>query len=89
MGMVLLAILGESKRIVIKHDGEEGHMCKALDDWMAEERMEGKIEGKLESARTIAGNLFKMGFAEQETAAVCDVSLETMTAWFAEWAMEA
>lgn len=92
----ILAILGESKRIMIKHDGEEGKMCKALDDWIAEERMEGrrlgraegKLEGKLESARTIAGNLFKMGFAEQETAKVCDVPLETMTEWYVEWAMD-
>ena len=63
-------------------------MCKALDDWIAEERMEGKIEGRLESTKTIARNLFKMGFAEQETAKACDVPLETMTEWYSEWALK-
>ena len=48
----------------------------------------GMRKGKMESQRLIARNASNMGFSADETAKLCDVSLDTMREWFAEWDLE-
>ena len=64
-------------------------MSIGLEILTKEERAAERSEGKIESQRLIARNASKMGFSADETAKLCDVPLDTMQEWFAEWDLEA
>lgn len=56
----VIAAFTKSKELIQIEEDVEGEcvdMCKALQDWAAEERMKGKMEGKLENLRAIINNL--------------------------------
>ena len=72
-----LEILTKEERAAERSEGKRVGMC------------EGIRKGKMESQRLIARNASNMGFSADETAKLCDVSLDTMQEWFAEWDSEA
>lgn len=56
----VIAAFTKSKELIQIEEDVEGEcvdMCKALQDWAAEERKKGKMEGKLETLRAIINNL--------------------------------
>ena len=60
-------------------------MCQALKDWAAEERSEGRLEGKIEttraSLRAIMGNL---GFSLERAMDVLNIPKEERAQYIAE-----
>ena len=89
---VITAVTGKKRlREILEEHQKEGEtdMSIGLEILTKEERAAERSEGKIESQRLIARNASKMGFSADETAKLCDVSLDTMQEWFAEWDLEA
>jgi len=50
-----------------------------------EGRREGQAEGAMSKAQTVAHNMFNRSMSAEDTAAICEESLEQVQMWFAEW----
>ena len=92
---VITAVTGKKRlREILEKNQREGEADMSIGleiltkEERAAERSEGMRKGKIESQRLIARNASNMGFSVDETAKLCDVSLDTMREWFAEWALE-
>ena len=84
---VITAVTGKKRlrEILEEHQKEgEADMSIGLEILTKEERAAERMEGKKVTAR----NASNMGFSVDETAKLCDVSLDTMREWFAEWDLE-
>lgn len=49
----------------------------------------GRLEGAKSMKETVARNMFIRNMTEEDTAAVCEESLEQVQAWFAKWSTDA
>ena len=74
-----------------KYRTEEGgiNMCKALDEWGAEERAighaAGHAAGRREARREDSLALFQYGMAIEEVASVFNLELKLVQEWHGEW----
>ncbi len=74
-----------------KYRTEEGgiNMCKALDEWGAEERAighaAGHAAGRREARREDSLALFQYGMAIEEVASVFNLELKIVQEWHGEW----
>lgn len=59
---------------------QEGHQERHQ-----EGRREGQAEGAMSKAQTVAHNMFNRSMSAEDTAAICEESLEQVQMWFAEW----
>ncbi len=94
---VIAALTNSEALELVKEDCmEEGgkvNMCKAIEDMIADGRLEGMLEGRLEGERTgarskaetVAKNMFRRGMSEEDAAAICEEDIEQVRAWFAMW----
>lgn len=48
----------------------------------------GRLEGAKSMKETVARNMFIRNMTEEDTAAVCEESLEQVQAWFAKWSTD-
>ncbi|EHI60961.1 MAG: transposase [Hungatella hathewayi] len=83
---VITALTGsvelESVKDACREEGGKVNMCEAIKGMIED----GREEGKREKAYKTASNMYIRGFSALETASLLEESLETVTAWYEEWA---
>ena len=83
---VITALTGsvelENVKDACREEGGKVNMCEAIKGMIED----GREEGKREKAYKTASNMYIRGFSALETASLLEESLETVTAWYGEWA---
>ena len=46
---------------------------------------EGKQQGELEKAKTVARNMYRRGMSAEDAAAICEIEQRQVLEWFEEW----
>lgn len=85
---VIASVTGNTMLQERKSEYQEGatmNLCKGMADWAAEERLDGRLEGAFDKAKTVAKNAFSMGFDVEKAATLCEENLQLVQEWFAEW----
>lgn len=87
---VITALTGsvelESVKDACREEGGKVNMCEAIKGMIEDGREEGREQGQREKAYKAANNMYIRGFSALETASLLEESLETVTAWYEEWA---
>ena len=77
------------KQIVERAEKEDVTMCVLIDEWENKGIQigleKGIRAGAQSKAKTIARNMFLRNMTPEDTAAICEESLEQVLSWFAEW----
>ena len=75
-----IELLTEEEREIAVNEGKKAGRIEG--------KIEGKIEGELIGKKAVARNISNLGFTMNETAEICEMPLETIREWYAEWAFE-
>lgn len=67
---------------------EKWTMCEMTQYVVQMGKAEGMKKGIEEGMKLTARHISNLGYRIQETARLCNVSLDTVQEWFAEWALE-
>lgn len=90
---VITALTGSEELDKVKdscmEEGGKIDMCRAIKEMLADERLEGVVEGTQKGARSkaeiVAKNMFLRGMSEEDTAAICEEDVEQIRKWFLAW----
>ena len=84
---VIVAFTKSEELVQLKEknrEGEKQDMCQALKDWAAEERRDGKREGKLEEKReSLRAIMDNLGFSLEKAMDVLNIPIEDRAQYIA------
>lgn len=73
---------------LIAEELENRGIQKGIEQGIQKGFSKGRLEGAKSMKETVARNMFIRNMTEEDTAAVCEESLEQVQAWFAKWSMD-
>lgn len=74
---------------LIAEELENRGIQKGIEQGIQKGFSKGRLEGAKSMKETVARNMFIRNMTEEDTAAVCEESLEQVQAWFAKWSTDA
>ncbi len=98
---VITAVTGSDELEAVKEkyreEGGKINMCEAIRGMIEDGKLagrqeglslgmrEGKQQGELEKAKTVARNMYRRGMSAEDAAAICEIEQRQVLEWFEEW----